>query len=40
MIGKLTDIRDLVRVMKFLPIDGWWMLGQTMIFATGGCTRR
>ena len=39
MNGKLTDIRDIVPIVKFLVTDGWWITGQT-IFANGGYTTR
>jgi len=39
MNGKLTDIRDIVPIIKFLVTDGWWITGQT-IFANGGYTTR
>lgn len=37
--GKLTDIKDIVPIVKFLVTDGWWITGQT-IFANGGYTTR
>ena len=37
--GKLTDIHDIVPIVKFLATDGRWITGQT-IFANGGYTRR
>jgi NAD(P)-dependent dehydrogenase (short-subunit alcohol dehydrogenase family) len=39
MNGRLTDIRDIVPIIKFLATDGWWITGQT-IFANGGYTTR
>jgi NAD(P)-dependent dehydrogenase (short-subunit alcohol dehydrogenase family) len=39
MNGKLTDIADIVPIVKFLVTDGWWITGQT-IFANGGYTTR
>jgi len=39
MSGKLTDIRDIVPIIRFLVTDGWWITGQT-IFANGGYTTR
>jgi NAD(P)-dependent dehydrogenase (short-subunit alcohol dehydrogenase family) len=39
MNGKLTDIKDIVPIVKFLATDGWWITGQT-IFANGGYTAR
>ncbi|MDF0666886.1 MAG: SDR family oxidoreductase [Nitrospira sp.] len=39
MNGKLTDISDIVPIVKFLATDGWWITGQT-IFANGGYTTR
>jgi NAD(P)-dependent dehydrogenase (short-subunit alcohol dehydrogenase family) len=39
MSGKLTDIGDIVPIIKFLTTDGWWITGQT-IFANGGYTTR
>jgi NAD(P)-dependent dehydrogenase (short-subunit alcohol dehydrogenase family) len=39
MNGRLTDIRDIVPLIKFLVTDGWWITGQT-IFANGGYTAR
>lgn len=39
MNGKLTDIKDIVPIVKFLATDGWWITGQT-IFANGGYTTR
>ncbi len=35
----LTDIADIVPLVKFLVTDGWWITGQT-IFANGGYTTR
>ena len=39
MNGTLTDIKDIVPIVKFLATDGWWITGQT-IFANGGYTTR
>ena len=39
MNGKLTEIEDIVPIVKFLVTDGWWITGQT-IFANGGYTTR
>ncbi|MCW9707720.1 SDR family oxidoreductase [Fodinibius salsisoli] len=39
MNGKLTNIEDIVPIIKFLATDGWWITGQT-IFANGGYTTR
>ena len=39
MNGKLTDIHDIVPIVKFLATDGRWITGQT-IFANGGYTTR
>ena len=39
MNGRLTDIKDIVPIVKFLATDGWWITGQT-IFANGGYTTR
>jgi NAD(P)-dependent dehydrogenase (short-subunit alcohol dehydrogenase family) len=39
MNGKLTDIKDIAPIVKFLATDGWWITGQT-IFANGGYTTR
>jgi NAD(P)-dependent dehydrogenase (short-subunit alcohol dehydrogenase family) len=35
----LTDIEDIVPIVKFLVTDGWWITGQTL-FANGGYTTR
>ncbi|KGF71427.1 short-chain dehydrogenase [Neosynechococcus sphagnicola sy1] len=35
----LTDIEDIVPLIRFLVTDGWWITGQT-IFANGGYTTR
>jgi len=35
----LTDPVDIVRLIRFLVSDGWWITGQT-IFANGGYTTR
>lgn len=37
--GKLTDIKDIAPLVKFLVTDGWWITGTT-IFANGGFTTR
>lgn len=37
--GKLTDIKDIAPIVKFLITEGWWITGQT-IFANGGFTTR
>lgn len=37
--GQLTDIRDIVPIVKFLATEGWWITGQTL-FANGGYTTR
>jgi NAD(P)-dependent dehydrogenase (short-subunit alcohol dehydrogenase family) len=39
MGNKLTDIKDIAPIVKFLATDGWWITGQT-IFANGGYTTR
>ncbi|MGE3151239.1 MAG: SDR family oxidoreductase [Nitrospiraceae bacterium] len=39
MNGKLTDIQDIVPIVRFLVTEGWWITGQT-IFANGGYTTR
>ncbi|MCI0454648.1 MAG: SDR family oxidoreductase [Candidatus Dadabacteria bacterium] len=39
MNGKLTDIKDIAPIVKFLVTDGRWITGQT-IFANGGYTTR
>src|SRR5205823_11634904 len=39
MNGKLTDITDIVPIVRFLATDGRWITGQT-IFANGGYTTR
>jgi NAD(P)-dependent dehydrogenase (short-subunit alcohol dehydrogenase family) len=39
MNGKLTDINDIVPIVRFLVTEGWWITGQT-IFANGGYTTR
>jgi NAD(P)-dependent dehydrogenase (short-subunit alcohol dehydrogenase family) len=38
-LGGLTNIEDIVPLIKFLVTDGWWITGQT-IFANGGYTTR
>jgi hypothetical protein len=35
MNGDLTKIEDIVPIVRFLAIEGWWTTGQT-IFAKGG----
>ena len=35
----LTDIEDIVPIVRFLVTEGWWITGQT-IFANGGYTTR
>jgi len=35
----LTDIEDIVPIIRFLATEGWWITGQT-IFANGGYTTR
>lgn len=37
--GQLTNIADIVPIVKHLVTDGWWITGQT-IFANGGYTTR
>ncbi|CAN3363651.1 probable NADP-dependent mannitol dehydrogenase [Diutina catenulata] len=37
--GKLTDIKDIAPIVRFLVTEGWWITGQT-IFANGGYTTR
>ena len=39
MGNQLTQIEDIVPIVKFLATDGWWITGQT-IFANGGYTTR
>ncbi|KAK9374219.1 uncharacterized protein V1513DRAFT_446395 [Lipomyces chichibuensis] len=39
MNGKLTDIKDIAPIVKFLVTEGWWINGQT-IFANGAYTTR
>lgn len=39
MNNDLTQIDDIVPIIKFLATDGWWITGQT-IFANGGYTTR
>ena len=39
MNGDLTQIEDIVPIVKFLATDGWLLTGQT-IFANGGYTTR
>ncbi|EDX82980.1 oxidoreductase, short chain dehydrogenase/reductase family [Synechococcus sp. PCC 7335] len=38
-LGGLTNIEDIVPLIRFLVTDGWWITGQT-IFANGGYTTR
>ncbi len=38
-LGGLTQIEDIVPLIRFLVTDGWWITGQT-IFANGGYTTR
>jgi len=37
--GRLTDVKDIAPIVKFLCTDGQWITGQT-IFANGGYTTR
>lgn len=37
--GKLTDIKDIAPIVKFLATEGWWFNGQCL-FANGGFTTR
>ncbi|CAM3597300.1 SDR family oxidoreductase [Nocardiopsis gilva] len=37
--NQLTQIEDIVPLVRFLATDGWWITGQT-IFANGGYTTR
>ena len=39
MEGRLTDIKDIAPIVKFLCTEGRWISGQT-IFANGGYTTR
>lgn len=39
MGNQLTQIEDIVPIVKLLATDGWWITGQT-IFANGGYTTR
>jgi NAD(P)-dependent dehydrogenase (short-subunit alcohol dehydrogenase family) len=39
MNGRLTEIRNIVPIVKFLVTEGWWITGQTL-FANGGYTTR
>ncbi|MGN6107297.1 MAG: SDR family oxidoreductase [Kofleriaceae bacterium] len=39
LAGQLTQIEDIVPIVKHLVTDGWWITGQT-IFANGGYTTR
>lgn len=38
-LGGLTNIEDIVPLVRFLVTEGWWITGQT-IFANGGYTTR
>lgn len=38
-LGGLTNINDIVPLVRFLVTEGWWITGQT-IFANGGYTTR
>jgi len=37
--NQLTQIEDIVPIIKFLTLEGWWINGQTL-FANGGYTTR
>ncbi|MDT3958493.1 SDR family oxidoreductase [Staphylococcus kloosii] len=37
--NQLTQIEDIVPIITFLTLDGWWINGQTL-FANGGYTTR
>uniref|UniRef100_A0A060TAG7 ARAD1D19030p n=1 Tax=Blastobotrys adeninivorans TaxID=409370 RepID=A0A060TAG7_BLAAD len=39
MNGKLTDIKDISPIVKFLVTEGWWFNGQ-ILFANGGFVTR
>jgi NAD(P)-dependent dehydrogenase (short-subunit alcohol dehydrogenase family) len=39
MNGKLTEMKDIAPIVRFLVTEGWWITGQT-IFANGGYTTR
>jgi hypothetical protein len=39
MEGRLTDVKDIAPIVKFLCTEGQWITGQT-IFANGGYTTR
>ena len=39
MGNQLTQVEDIVPIIKFLATEGWWITGQT-IFANGGYTTR
>lgn len=39
MGNQLTQIKDIVPIIRFLATEGWWITGQT-IFANGGYTTR
>jgi NAD(P)-dependent dehydrogenase (short-subunit alcohol dehydrogenase family) len=39
MEGRLTDIKDIAPIVRFLCTDGQWITGQTL-FANGGYTTR
>src|SRR5699024_1954185 len=37
--NQLTKIEDIAIIITFLPLDGWWINGQTL-YANGGYTTR
>lgn len=37
--GKLTDVKDIAPIVKFLATEGWWFNGQCL-FANGGFATR
>ncbi|MFB7665900.1 SDR family oxidoreductase [Kitasatospora sp. NPDC056138] len=39
MGDRLTKIEEIVPVVKFPAVEGWWITGRT-VFAGGGCTTR
>jgi NAD(P)-dependent dehydrogenase (short-subunit alcohol dehydrogenase family) len=39
MEGRLTDVKDIAPIVKFLCTEGRWITGQTL-FANGGYTTR
>ncbi len=39
MENRLTDVKDIAPIIKFLCTEGTWITGQT-IFANGGYTTR